>query len=135
MGNALKGIRGVVADLVRVEGPDAESVELALGACAQGIVTDSLDDALSAISWLKGEQLGRALFVPLSEVREAGPSYGGNGVARQALRSVKTEPEYLPVVKALLSDSILVEDLDAARKVCGSGGTSLGRNPKSLRRR
>jgi len=124
-GSVLSGIRGVVADVVHVEGPDAESVELALGACAQGIVTDSMEDALSAIGWLKSEKLGRALFVPLSEVREAGPSYGGNGVARQALRAVRADSEYLPLVRALLSDSILVDDLEAARKVAGAGNTSL----------
>jgi chromosome segregation protein len=124
-GSALSGVRGVVAELIKVKGADAEAVELALGACAQGIVTECLDDALVAIAWLKEKRLGRALFIPLDGVREAGPTYTGNGVARSAMLSVTSEGEYADLVRALLSDSILVENLDRARQLSADAGRSL----------
>ncbi|MHC4473927.1 MAG: coiled-coil domain-containing protein, partial [Planctomycetota bacterium] len=124
-GTSLPGVVGIVADVLKVVGPDVEAVELALGACSQGIVTETLDDALRAIEWLKEKRLGRALFIPLTEVREAGPTYGGNGIARSALESVDADERFLPLVRALLSDSILVEDVDRAREVADDVGRLL----------
>ena len=121
----LSGVRGVIADLIRVDGADADSVELLLGACAQGIVTETMGDALLAIDYLKANNLGRALFLPLDQVREAGPVYAGNGVARQALGSVRVVDDYRPLVRALLSESILVEDVDRARSLSAETGRSL----------
>ncbi|MCU0724802.1 MAG: chromosome segregation protein SMC [Planctomycetes bacterium] len=121
----LSGIRGVVADLVEVDAAEAGAVELALGPCAQAIVTETLGDAIRAIEWLKGEALGRALFIPLSEVREAGPVYGGNGVARRMVGAVRTREEYRPVVQALLADSIAVENVDRALEVAREHGRAL----------
>ncbi len=122
---ALPGIRGVVANLIEVEAADAESVELALGVCAQAVVTETLPDALRAIEFLKGQQVGRAVFVPLSEVREPGPSYDGNGAARHILSAVRAKDEYRPLVRALLSDSIVVERLDDAVELTRGAARSL----------
>jgi len=124
-GTALSGVHGVVAELIKVNANDVEAVELVLGNCAQGVVTETLDQALVAIEWLKEKRFGRALFIPLDQIREAGPTYGGNGVAREALLSVDTGDEYAPLVRALLSDSILVEDVARARQLAKDTGRAL----------
>jgi len=123
--STLPGVLGVVADLVTVEGPDAAAVGLAIGACAQGIVTETLADALAAIEFLKREKLGRALFLPLSELRSAGPTFGESREVRPATRGAKASFGHDHLLNALLSDSVIVEDLDVARRIAGNGGRSL----------
>jgi len=123
--STLSGILGVVADLVKVEGPDASAVELAIGGCAQGIVTETLGDALEAIEFLKREKLGRALFLPLSELRDAGPVYGEGGEVRPALSGARAVGGHDALLSALLSDSVIVSDVDIARRIAGNGGRSL----------
>ncbi|MEN8149620.1 MAG: chromosome segregation protein SMC, partial [Planctomycetota bacterium] len=123
--STLTGILGVVADLVKVEGPDAAATELAIGACAQGIVTETLADALAAIEFLKREELGRALFLPLEELREAGPVVGDAGDVRPAKGGARATGGHDRLLEALLSDTVIVSDVDAARRFAGNGGRSL----------
>jgi chromosome segregation protein len=113
----LRGVRGVLGELVDAEPADAEAVELALGAFAEAIVVESFEDAKAAITLLKEEGIGRALFLPASGVRAraSGAAAPAGVVARAAASAVRCADDLRPLVEALLAGTVLVEDLDAAK--------------------
>ena len=58
------GIRGVVADILKVEKEYETAIETALGGSIQNIVTDNEETAKELISFLKKNKYGRATFLP-----------------------------------------------------------------------
>jgi chromosome segregation protein len=113
----LRGVRGVLAELVEADPADAEAVELALGPFAEAIVVETFEDARAAITLLKEEGIGRALFVPLDAVRSryAGAAAPALVAARPAASAVRCAEEVRPLVEAVLLGTVLVEDLEGAR--------------------
>ncbi len=114
--NALTGIHGPVAGLMRVEGKYAVALETALGAGMQNIVVDQEEDAKGAITYLKQRDGGRATFLPLTaiqgeELRERGveAEFGFVGIAS---RLVSHAPQYDKIFRSLLGRTVVVEDLD-----------------------
>lgn len=67
--NELRGIRGAVAELMKVPAHVETAMETALGGALQHIVVDSEGNAREAIAFLKRRQLGRATFLPLDVIR------------------------------------------------------------------
>ena len=66
--DSVKGIHGVVADLIEVKKSYETAVETALGASIQNVVTDTEDTAKKLIAYLKENKYGRATFLPLNAV-------------------------------------------------------------------
>ena len=62
------GIRGVVADILKVEKEYETAIETALGGSIQNIVTDNEETAKELISFLKKNKYGRATFLPLTSM-------------------------------------------------------------------
>ena len=62
------GIRGVVADILKVEKEYETAIETALGGSIQNIVTDNEDTAKELIGFLKKNKYGRATFLPLTSM-------------------------------------------------------------------
>jgi chromosome segregation protein len=133
----LQGVRGVLAELLEAEPADAEAVELALGPFAESIVVESFDHARAAITLLKEEGIGRALFLPLDALRaRAAGLPAGPAASRPAADAVRCADDLRAAVEAVLRGTILVEDLDAARaaaadpsapfRVVTAGGEILG---------
>ncbi len=60
----VKGIHGVVADLIDVPKEYEIAIETALGGSIQNIVTDSEQTAKILIEHLKKNRFGRATFLP-----------------------------------------------------------------------
>ena len=110
------GIVGMVADLCRIPDEDVLAIETALGAQAQNIITETQDDAKSAIDFLKREKRGRATFLPLDDIR------GGERVEHQLLREpgvvgiasrlIEFEPRLRGAFEYLLGNILIVETLD-----------------------
>ncbi len=110
------GIVGMVADLCRIPDADVVAIETALGAQAQNIITETQDDAKSAIDFLKREKRGRATFLPLDDIR------GGErvehllmrepGVVGIASRLIEFEPRLRGAFEYLLGNVLIVETLD-----------------------
>ena len=114
--NALRGVHGPVAELMKVEGRCAVALEIALGAGLQNIVVDREEDAKSAIQFLKQRDGGRATFLPLTairgeELREKGveSEFGFVGVAS---RLIRYDSKYEGIFRNLLGRTVVVEDLD-----------------------
>ena len=68
----VRGIHGVVADLISTEKKYETAVETALGGSIQNIVTDSEQTAKQLIEYLKKNRYGRATFLPLTSVGSRG---------------------------------------------------------------
>jgi chromosome segregation protein len=114
----LPGLVGLVADLCRVPDDCVVAIETALGGAAQHIVTESVDDAKSAVEWLKRERRGRATFLPLDDIRgdERVDEHllRQRGVVGLASRLVEYEARLRPVFEYLLGNVVVVETLDDA---------------------
>ena len=114
--NALRGVHGPVAGLMKVNKKYAVAIEIALGAGLQNIVVEREEDAKSAIQLLKQRDGGRATFLPLTAIRgdvlrEAGVEreYGYVGVASQL---VQFDKRYTEIFNNLLGRTVVVEDMD-----------------------
>ncbi|MDE6111623.1 MAG: AAA family ATPase, partial [Eubacterium sp.] len=66
---ALGGIHGPLSQLIQVENEYSTAVEVALGAAMQNIVTSTEADAKRAIYYLKNNHIGRATFLPISNIK------------------------------------------------------------------
>ena len=98
---ALRGVRGPVAGLMKVDKKYAVAIEIALGAGLQNIVVEREEDAKSAIQLLKQREALRDARVQ--------NEYGYVGLASEL---VEYDREYDGIFKNLLGRTVVVEDLD-----------------------
>ena len=115
----IRGIHGVVADLIRVEHQYETAIETALGGKIQNVVTDSEETAKQLIEHLKRNRYGRATFLPLTSVNRAtewDPGSAGKepGVIGPASGLVDSDPQYRGLVRALLGRDLVVDTIDHA---------------------
>ena len=113
------GIRGVVADLIRVDKRYETAIETALGGSIQNIVTDDENTAKKMIAYLKERRFGRATFLPMTSVKAP-----ENVAARKALREegaigmadtlVETAEEYRGIAGHLLGRVLVADTIDHA---------------------
>ncbi len=115
---ALSGIHGPLSQLITVDNEYSVAVEVALGAAMQNIVTTNETDAKRAIYYLKNNHLGRATFLPVSNIK---PRYldekeldDNLGFVAVASDLVECKSEYKNIVSNLLGRVVIVEDMDCA---------------------
>lgn len=120
---AVKGIQGMIADLLKVDLPYALAIETALGERVQGIVTDTTDDALQAIAFLQKNQKGHAVFFPLDRINcqpavpeEILQNQDVVGVAGKLVTGTK---EVCRVIDGFLNTTVIVKHLNAALALSG----------------
>jgi len=118
----VKGIIGVVADIITVEEKYETAIETALGGNIQNIVTDDEETAKKMIRFLKEERGGRATFLPLTSITkpqefknpEALKEPGAIGMADEL---VHTDAKYRNVAKAMLGRIMVVDNVDNAVRI------------------
>ena len=115
----IRGIHGVVADLISTDQKYETAIETALGGKIQNIVTDSEETAKQLIAYLKKNRYGRATFLPLTSAKEnkvwdPGAVRKEPGVIGIAADLVTTEPQYEALVRGLLGRDLVVSDIDRA---------------------
>ncbi len=122
--NHLRGIRGSVADLVRVKPEHQLGIETALGASLQHIVVETEEQARQAIEWLKKRQLGRATFLPISTIRgRKMPPHDvqmvktASGFVGVAADLVEVDKVYQNIMDSLLGTVILARSLPEANTI------------------
>ena len=115
--NEVRGILGVVADIVKVAKEYEVAVETALGGSIQNIVTDNEETAKRMIQYLKQNKFGRATFLPLTAVN--GTSHkvqkevlDEKGVIGVASSLVQVDEQYQGLAENLLGRTIVVEHID-----------------------
>ena len=124
----LKGIHAPVANLIRTDDEFALAIETALGAGAQNIVTDTMNDGRSAIEYLKRSDSGRATFLALDTVRgsvmkdapERDPGFVG-----VAAELVDCEEKYRGIVASLLGRTVIAEAMPDAIRMSKQSGSKL----------
>ena len=115
----VKGIRGVVADLIEVPKQYEIAIETALGGSIQNIVTDNDQTAKCLIEHLKKNKYGRATFLPLTNISSRGgfeqmqalKEPGAIGIAAEL---VQTGSDYKDLVRYLLGKVLVVDHIDHA---------------------
>ncbi|MGQ9780363.1 MAG: chromosome segregation protein SMC [Bacillota bacterium] len=115
-----RGIRGLVAELIKVEPGYELAMEVALGSALQYVVIEDDAQAQAAIAFLKRSGRGRATFLPLNMVRGTRASAPGLGEALRAYGArfaadlLTYAPEYKGIVDYLLGNTLVAPDLAAA---------------------
>jgi len=128
--SALKGLLGVVGDLVSVPVGLETAIESALGGAVSDIVALTERQAKDAIKLLKESSQGRATFYPLDAlrpraVREVPKSLTTMPFFRgRAVDLVSSRSEIRPVIEHLLGNVLIVDDLEAATQVAGETGNA-----------
>ena len=121
------GVRGVVADLLRVPERIERAIDMALSGALQHIVVDREEDAKRMIEFLRKNRMGRATFLPLSAVR--GRTLDASerrllsmpGCLGVASELVDFDPVYKGVVENLLGRTVVAENLDSGIAILRSG--------------
>lgn len=119
--NEYKGIIGVISDIISVDKEYETAVEISLGGNIQNIVTDTSDTAKKLIEYLKTNKLGRATFLPLSDIT-ADADYNKKlddekGVLGPVSDFVRTDKKYSEIIRYLLGRFVLVDNVDNALKL------------------
>jgi len=120
---AIKGIHGTIAELAEVEGEYETAVEVAAGNRMQSIVVDSDATASECINYLKRGRIGRATFLPLNRMIDGRPR--GKAILASkssigfAIDLVKYDEKYRTAFWFVLGDTVVVKNLDEARKLMG----------------
>ena len=115
--NGVPGIRGVVADILKVEKEYETAIETALGGSIQNIVTDNEETAKELISFLKKNKYGRATFLPLTSMNNKKPLNNPQvlkepGVIGIASDLVKVAAQYQGLSVYLLGRTLVVDHID-----------------------
>jgi chromosome segregation protein len=105
------GIRGLVADFVEAESQFEVAVEAALGRHLGSVVVASHEVGVDGIEQLKARREGRASFIPLGARCEGGEARALPEGARRLVDLVRVGEEQAPVARALLGESLVVDDL------------------------
>lgn len=120
---ASKGVVGLVADRIQCPPELTQALAGALGERLQEVVVERMDDGLKALDWLRAEGLGRATLWPRRPRRvvQARPPVNGEGVVGWLSDLVRSAPEDEALVRALVGDVLVVEDLAAALRLQRDG--------------
>lgn len=116
---ANQGIIGVVADIIKVKKQYETSIETALGASIQNVVTDNESTAKALIEFLKKNKLGRATFLPLSSLssrpnQNAKAIQAEKGVIGMASTLIEYDDSYKNLVESLVGRVVVVDTIENA---------------------
>ncbi len=113
----LHGVEGIVSNLITTDEEHARAMDIAFGARLSNIVTATSEDAERGIEFLNRKEAGRATFLPLDtlggrEGRTLTPELARTpGVIGYAHTLVRTEPRYAGIVKFLVGNVLIVDQL------------------------
>ena len=119
-GGRLKGLRRVLADVLKTPVKYEAAITAALGEKLQGVIVNSYDDSVEAITYLKENSSGRSSFIPLNMKENQDPPVylnGNPGILGKALNFIECEEEYQQIIEMLLRNVVLVTDLSTAVQV------------------
>jgi len=104
-------IRGALSDVIEARPEYEKAVEAALKELAWGFIVENKDEAVKAVRAIREKDIGRTAFIPLSiNQGETGPVPAG--VLGRASDFVRAQTPYEGLVKALLSNVLIVRELE-----------------------
>lgn len=129
MKSKLRGIEGVVAELMQVPQGYEIAVETALGAAMQNIVCLDDKSAQMAIELLKENRAGRLTFLPIASVKSAvrrdDRFAGADGFRGYGSDCIKFDEKYRNIFEYLLGRTIIVDTMEHAVQLSRSVGGGL----------
>jgi len=119
----LRGIHDTVGNIIEVEEEYSKAISIALSSSTSSIIVDNESNAKDAINYLKENKIGRATFLPLNNIK---PKYINDSI-KDAMKIegfigisdslVKYESKYSNIIKNLLGNVIVVNNIDTANKL------------------
>ena len=120
----LKGITGLVADLIQVPAGLEVALDIALGKGIENVVVETAESARRAIQFLQQQHLGRVTFLPIDVLRvQPIPTRikeelsGEKGVLGLAADLIQYEIKYEKVFTYLLGRVLLVQDIECGMNI------------------
>ncbi len=119
----MSGIHGTIQELATVDKKYETALAVAAGGKMQAVVVDNDEVAASAINYLKKERLGRVTFLPVTKMMGGKPR--GKAVMclkdsiGYAIELIDFDKKYQNVFWYVLSDTLVVENMDVARRIMG----------------
>ena len=119
------GIKGVFADVVRIDLGFAAALERVLKDVGTAIIVDNLEHAHDLFDWLAGRGSANLSILAQSEFKPGkAPQFpAGKGVIGPLLDEVRIEEGFRPLMESLIGDVLLVADRTVARRVMSKGAT------------
>ena len=128
----LKGVKGVLAQLMTVPQAYETAIDMALGAAQQNIVTDTEETAKELINYLRQNRLGRATFgggratfLPMSNIQGRSLQETGlencRGFVGVASNLTACEETYRGIVENLLGRTVIADNLDHGIPIMRAG--------------
>ncbi|HUU01321.1 MAG TPA: chromosome segregation protein SMC [Myxococcota bacterium] len=118
-------VLGLVADILQAPPRYETAVQAVLGDRLQSVVVKSQGAGLQAVDYLKSESEGRSSFIPLS-LRDSAQAdlstVKGPGVIGPMRELVNYQEQYDPVVRYLIGDVMIIEDLPRAMEIWTNNG-------------
>ncbi len=114
----VEGIYGTVAELGKIDPNFSVALEVAGGNRLTYIVVEDEDVASECINILKRERIGRASFIPLTQIKARGPGNipDDERIIGFAIDLVSFDKKFLPAFEFVFSDTIVTEDFESAKK-------------------
>lgn len=119
----MRGIHGTIQELATVDKEYETALSVAAGGKMMAVVVDDDQVAADAIAYLKRERLGRVTFLPMTKM------IGGKPRAKAiisekdsegyAINLIDFDQRYQNVFWYVLGDTLVVRDMDAARRIMG----------------
>ena len=121
--SGIKGIHGTVSHLGRADAKYSLALDVAAGARSQNIVVDTDATAQRCINHLKENKYGIATFLPLNKIKtriiedQVKGLLNDKAVHGLAVNLIKHKPEYKNVFSYIFGSSVIVDNLEAARRI------------------
>ncbi|VAV82474.1 Chromosome partition protein smc [hydrothermal vent metagenome] len=120
LGHKTSAVHGLIADIIETTPGFERAVEAALGERLQYVMVDNQSDAVEAVEYLRTSSKGRGSFMPVKNSRRS-RSHATNATLPEGARPLKdeitTSSEYGEMIKDLLGDVLVVDDLKSAADI------------------
>lgn len=119
LNSGIKGVHGTLAQLAYVDEKYKSAIEVATGNRLKAIVVDNDSVAQKCIELLRSTNSGRATFLPLNKLKPAPTLIQATqkGAIGWAMELIKFENKYRDAFHYALSDTLIMDTLDNARKL------------------
>ena len=118
----MDGVFGTVSSLGKViDSEYTVALNIAAGGRLNNVIVNSDQTAADVIRYLKDERLGRLTLLPLDKMKAQPPlpPLAGNGVVDYAINLIDFDPEFRDAFNLVFGQTVVVETLDAGRRLMG----------------
>jgi len=120
----IRGVVGLLADMLDPEPAFAPAVEAALGEALQYIIVDNQAAGTGAINFLQTRSAGRSGFIPAAAIKPIEcESLKKPDAGKRLLNHVAVKKGFENIAEALLGHVVIAADLDEALSVFNRNGT------------